>query len=56
MLTARQLQERYQISAMIQRSDGIKMHVITTEQPMPGARPVQPDLEEAYLFTIGEKD
>ncbi|PWT75451.1 MAG: ABC transporter ATP-binding protein [Chloroflexi bacterium] len=55
MLTARQLQERYQISAMIQRSDGIQMHVITTEQPMSGARPVQPDLEEAYLFTIGEK-
>jgi len=55
MLTARQLQERYQISAMIQRSDGIQMHVITTEQPMSSARPVQPDLEEAYLFTIGEK-
>jgi ABC-type multidrug transport system ATPase subunit len=55
MLTARQLQERYQVSAMIQRSDGIQMHVISTEQPTPDARPVQPDLEEAYLFTIGEK-
>jgi ABC-type multidrug transport system ATPase subunit len=55
MLTARQLQERCQVSAMIQRSDGIQMHVIATEQPTPDARPVQPDLEEAYLFTIGEK-
>jgi ABC-type multidrug transport system ATPase subunit len=55
ILTARQLQQRYQVSAMIQRPGGIQMHVISMEQPMPGARPVQPDLEEAYLFTIGGK-
>jgi ABC-2 type transport system ATP-binding protein len=55
MLAARRLQERYQVSAMIQRSGGIQMHVISAEQPMPGAYPIQPDLEEAYLFTIGGK-
>jgi ABC-type multidrug transport system ATPase subunit len=54
MLAARRLQERYQVSAMIQRPDGIQMHVISSEPPLPGARGVQPDLEEAYLFTIGE--
>jgi ABC-type multidrug transport system ATPase subunit len=56
MLTARQLQERYQISAMIQRPDGMQIHVISRECPMPGARTIQPDLEEAYLFTIGGKE
>jgi hypothetical protein len=56
MLAARRLQESYQVSAMIQRSGGIQMHVIAAQQPLPGAHSIQPDLEEAYLFTIGGKD
>jgi hypothetical protein len=52
---ARRLQERYQVSAMVQRSGGIQMHVISREPPLPGALPIQPDLEEAYPFTIGGK-
>jgi ABC-type multidrug transport system ATPase subunit len=50
----RQVQERYQISAMLQRPDGIHLHVVSPERPAEHARPVEPDLEEAYLLTIGK--
>jgi ABC-type multidrug transport system ATPase subunit len=53
-LTAHQLQERCQVSAIIQRPDGIQMRVVSADRPLEGARAVEPNLEEAYLLTVGK--
>jgi ABC-type multidrug transport system ATPase subunit len=37
-LTAHQLQERCQISAIIQRPEGIQMRVVSADRPLEGAR------------------
>jgi ABC-type multidrug transport system ATPase subunit len=52
--TAQRLQERCQISALIQRPDGIQMRIISVDRPLEGARAVEPNLEEAYLLTVGQ--
>lgn len=43
------LQQKYIVSNSMQRSDGIHVRIVSTEQPRLGANLVEPSLEDAYL-------
>jgi ABC-2 type transport system ATP-binding protein len=43
--------QQYQISSTNRRSDGVHVRVLG-DQPPPGAQPVAPNLEDAYLFCL----
>jgi hypothetical protein len=36
----------------MRRSDGVRVRVLSDAQPAPGAQPVAPNLEDAYLAFI----
>jgi ABC-type multidrug transport system ATPase subunit len=40
---------RLTVSSVVRRSDGVHLRLVSPEQPLPGASPVEPDLEDAYL-------
>jgi ABC-2 type transport system ATP-binding protein len=40
------------VSNVVQRADGVHLRLVATEQPLPEAVPVEPDLEDAYLFLM----
>jgi len=44
------LRERCRIASQIRRSDGVQVRVVGDAAPGPGARPVPPSLEDAYLL------
>jgi ABC-2 type transport system ATP-binding protein len=44
--------QRYQVSSIIRRSEGIRLHAVADHAPTPGARLVTPSLEDAYLYHI----
>ncbi len=44
--------QRYLISGAINRSDGLHVRIINPEPPVASAKPVPPNLEDAYLYTI----
>ena len=37
------------VSSLVRRADGVHLRLVGREKPLPGARPVEPDLEDAYL-------
>jgi ABC-type multidrug transport system ATPase subunit len=37
------------VSGALRRPDGVHLRLVGRERPVPGARPVEPDLEDAYL-------
>jgi ABC-2 type transport system ATP-binding protein len=41
------------LSSAVRRGDGVRVRLVGPEAPVPGARPVEPTLEDAYLFLIG---
>lgn len=49
------LQQKYIVSNSMQRSDGIHVRIVSTEQPRLGANLVEPSLEDAYLYATKEK-
>jgi len=49
------IRRQYQVSSTVQQSDGVKVRVITDDQPTPSAEPVTPTLEDAYLDQIGQR-
>lgn len=49
------LQQKYIVSSSMQRSDGIHVRIVSTEQPRLGADLVEPSLEDAYLYATKGK-
>jgi hypothetical protein len=47
------LKQKHIVSGTIRRSDGVEVRVVSTDQPEAGARSVNPNLEDAYLYFIG---
>jgi ABC-type multidrug transport system ATPase subunit len=47
------LKQKHIVSGTIRRSDGVEVRVVSTDQPEGGARSVNPNLEDAYLYFIG---
>jgi ABC-type multidrug transport system ATPase subunit len=47
-----QLRERHLVSKMVRTSAGVRVRVLAPVTPAPGAVPVPPDLEDAYLTII----
>lgn len=50
-MTALRLQATYQVSAMIQTSEGASLRIISPTRPHELAEPAEPHLEDAYLLT-----
>lgn len=49
------LRQRYLISSTAHRSDGVHARVVADVSPGPGARPLEPSLEDAYLAALAAK-
>lgn len=46
---------RYKISNMKSEEDKVELRIVSSNQPLPGAIPVKPTLEDAFLYYFGEK-
>ena len=40
------------VSNVVRRADGVHLRLVSRERPLPGATPVEPDLEDAYLLLM----
>ncbi len=40
------------VSSLMRRADGVHLRLVARERPLPQAVPVEPDLEDAYLFLM----
>ena len=49
------LKQRHIVSGTIRRSDGVQVRVVSESQPDLNAHRVPPNLEDAYLYFIGER-
>jgi ABC-type multidrug transport system ATPase subunit len=49
------LKQQHIVSGTIRKSDGVQVRVVSASQPQAEARSVSPNLEDAYLFFIGNK-
>ncbi|MFT3890577.1 MAG: ABC transporter ATP-binding protein [Anaerolineales bacterium] len=49
------LKQQHIVSGTIRKSDGVQVRVVSASQPQASARSVSPNLEDAYLFFIGNK-
>lgn len=47
------LQDRYQVARTVQQADGVRVRLIAGEELVEGTEPVEPTLEDAYLYRIG---
>jgi ABC-2 type transport system ATP-binding protein len=43
------------ISGMVRRADGVHLRLVAEERPLPHSTPVDPNLEDAYLFCMRSK-
>ena len=50
------LKQKYIVSGTIRRMDGVEVRVVSENKPEASAQNVLPNLEDAYLFFIGEKN
>jgi ABC-2 type transport system ATP-binding protein len=48
--------QRHLVSSTIRRSDGVQVRVVANQPPNGDARPLQPTLEEAYLYRLHQAD
>ena len=46
---------RFKTSRAIRKPDGVHVRIVHHEQPVGGALPVEPDLEEAFIFSVRSK-
>jgi ABC-2 type transport system ATP-binding protein len=49
-----QVRANHRVSASLRRPDGVRVRVAADRVPVPGARPVVPDLEDAYVCLLAE--
>jgi hypothetical protein len=52
-VTAQRLQATHRISALVSRPSGIVLRVVSETRPHEDAQPVEPSLEDAYLWEVG---
>ncbi len=50
------VRERFLVSGTLRRSDGIRVRVVAQSPPDPRASAAQPNLEDAYLYTVEYPD
>ncbi len=50
------IRQAFRVSAMARRRDGVLLRIVSETSPGPGATPVMPTLEDAYLFAIGRAE
>ena len=55
-MTAQHLQRTCQISALVQKSSGIHLRIVSVNSPHEAAQPVEPNLEDAYLWVMETSD
>ena len=48
------VERSHTVSATTRRRDGVRVRVVAEESPAPDADPVDPTLEDAYLYVVGE--
>lgn len=46
--------KRLRISNAVRRPDGVHVRIVQEESPLPEARPVEPNLEDAFLFVMNQ--
>ena len=46
------VRQRYQVSSMLRRSDGVHVRLVSEIPPYIGVKPVTPTLEDAYLYAV----
>lgn len=46
------VRSRFAVSSSLRRGDGIRLRLVSDASPGPGATPVEPDLEDAYLWLL----
>ena len=46
------MRSRFAISSSLRRADGIRLRLVSAQSPGQGATPVEPDLEDAYLWLL----
>ncbi len=49
------LKQKHIVSGTIRRSDGVQVRVVSENQPDPNAQRVHPNLEDAYLYFVGDR-
>ena len=52
---ADQIKERYDVSNIAQRADGLALRIVSEKQPFENARPEQPTLEDVFLHYFGRE-
>ncbi len=59
VVSSAELEERragLTVSGMVRRADGVHLRLVARRRPLPGATPVAPDIEAAYLLLMREAD
>jgi ABC-type multidrug transport system ATPase subunit len=51
--TAERLQTAHRVSALISRPPGVQLRIVSESRPHDSAVPVEPNLEDAYLWVVG---
>ena len=52
--TAERLQAAHQVSALISRPPQVQLRIVSESRPHDAAAPAEPNLEDAYLWVVGE--
>lgn len=52
---AEEFQARYSVSNLKNMAEGVRLRVVSELCPIPGAKPVDPDLEDVYLYYFREE-
>jgi ABC-type multidrug transport system ATPase subunit len=50
------VRQRFRVSGSVRRDDGVVVRIVSETAPGPGAIPIAPTLEDAYLHAIGRAD
>ncbi|WBY64356.1 MAG: Putative ABC transporter ATP-binding protein YxlF [Thermocaproicibacter melissae] len=50
-----EMKQHYTISNIMRQSDGLEVRIVSDEMPVSGAVPVNPGLEDYYLYHFGEE-
>jgi ABC-type multidrug transport system ATPase subunit len=50
------LKQRYLISGVVRRSEGVQVRGVSATAPVPEAQPVAPTLEDVYLYLVNQPE
>jgi len=49
-----ELKQKYLVTATVRRAEGMQVRVVSETIPHPDAQPIEPTLEDVYLFRVGQ--